>query len=270
MMHCAVIGHPAAHSLSPAIHRAGYLSCGLDWHYEAIDVAPAALGDFIAGCRSDDAWAGLSVTAPHKDAVVQFGEPDEPTRLLGCANTLVLGDEPRVYNTDVAGFGVALRAATAPAPRRVAIVGNGATARSILLSAAREGARELIVLARNPERAANLLSLAKALDVAAQVQSLDAPLEHVDLLASTIPAAATAPHARRWAQAATTIFDVVYDPWPTPLGVAAARLHRRALSGLDLLAGQAVDQFAFLTGRTVSFDACLSAAKQELRRRATL
>ena len=84
-MHCAVIGHPAAHSLSPAIHRAGYLSCGLNWHYEAIDVAPAALGDFIAGCRSDDAWAGLSVTAPHKDAIVQFGEPDEPTRLLGCA-----------------------------------------------------------------------------------------------------------------------------------------------------------------------------------------
>ena len=242
----------------------------MDWHYEAIDVAPGQLNAFVEGCLADESWAGLSVTAPHKDAIVQFGEPDEPTRILGCANTLVLSEEPRVHNTDVAGFGVALRAATVQAPRRVAIVGNGATARSILLAVVQLGARECVVLARNPQRAVDLQLLADSLGIDAQVQALDAPLERIDLLASTIPAAATAPHAERWAQAATTFFDVVYDPWPTPLGVAAERLHRRALSGLDLLAGQAVDQFALLTGRTVSFEACLSAAKQELRRRATL
>ena len=41
-MRCAVVGHPVAHSLSPAIHRAAYQLLGLEWSYQAIDVKPGA------------------------------------------------------------------------------------------------------------------------------------------------------------------------------------------------------------------------------------
>ncbi|MDU4678542.1 MAG: shikimate dehydrogenase, partial [Cutibacterium granulosum] len=34
--HCAVIGHPIAHSLSPAMHRAAYRDLGLDWIFDAV------------------------------------------------------------------------------------------------------------------------------------------------------------------------------------------------------------------------------------------
>lgn len=173
-------------------------------------------------------------------------------------------------NTDVPGFALALERANVPTPRRVAIVGNGATARSITLALARLGAKELVILARNLERAAGLRNFADSLGLGAEVQQFTDALEPVDLLASTVPAPATEPHARRWAECTTTVFDVVYDPWPTPLGVAASALHRRALSGLDLLAGQAVDQFFWLTRRRVTFEMCLSAAELELRRRRTL
>lgn len=270
MMRCAVIGDPASHSLSPAIHTSGYAAVGLDWRYESIDVTTPELSAFIARCQADPNWAGLSVTAPHKDAIVEFGAPDEPTRLLGCGNTLVFREQPLVRNTDVPGFALALERSGAPTPRRVAIVGNGATARSIVFAVARLGARELVILARNVERAAGLRTFAASLGLSADVQEFTDVLEPVDLLASTVPALATEPHARRWAECAATVFDVVYDPWPTPLGVAASALHRRALSGLDLLAGQAVDQFFWLTGQRVTFEMCLSAAEQELRRRETL
>ena len=73
-----------------------------------------------------------------------------------------------------------------------------------------------------------------------------------------------------WIRPSRVIFDAVYDPWPTPLGEASADAGRAALNGLDLLAGQAVDQFFLLTGVQVTFDACRSAAEQELRRRAGL
>lgn len=168
------------------------------------------------------------------------------------------------------GFARALERADVPTPRRVAIVGNGATARSITLAVAGLGAQELVIIARNRERAAELRNFAASLGLAAEVQQFTDALEPVDLLASTVPAVATEPHARRWAECATTVFDVVYDPWPTPLGVAASALHRRALSGLDLLAGQAVDQFFWLTGQRVTFEMCLSAVELELRRRKTL
>ena len=35
----AVLGSPVAHSLSPVLHRAAYLSLGLpDWEYDAIEI----------------------------------------------------------------------------------------------------------------------------------------------------------------------------------------------------------------------------------------
>ena len=69
---------------------------------------------------------------------------------------------------------------------------------------------------------------------------------------------------------ARVVFDAVYDPWPTPLATAAEEAGRASLNGLDLLAGQAVDQFYLLTGHQVGFEACRSAAAAELKRRASL
>ena len=169
-----VVGDPAGHSLSPAIHRAGYAANGLDWAYAAYTVAPSELEGFVGERIDDPAWAGLSVTAPHKEAILAFGEADEPTRLLGAGNTLVFGaDGARVFNTDVPGFVRAWRAHGLSAPRRAAILGNGATARSILLALAGLGVTDVTFLARRPERAVEILDLASILGVRAAVRSLD-------------------------------------------------------------------------------------------------
>lgn len=269
----AVIGDPAEHSLSPAIHRAGYEAVGLDWRYEAITVAPEELDGFIASVKTDHSWAGLSVTAPHKTALLAHGEPDQLARLVGGGNTLVLGDDPEnatVHNTDVPGFVRAWRAHGLEAPKVAAIVGNGATARSLLVALAGLETREVIALARVPERAASLVELGNALGITVTAEPIDQDVAGLGLIASTVPTNATAPHAERWAKHSTVIFDAVYDPWPTPLGEAAAVAGRASLNGLDLLAGQAVDQFFLLTGTQVTFELCRSAAARELKRRGAL
>lgn len=266
----AVIGDPAEHSLSPAIHRAGYRANGLVWRYDAVTVTPEELDGFVRSRLDDPAWAGLSVTAPHKEAVLAYGEADEPTRLVGGGNTLVFGAQPRVYNTDVPGFVRAWRAHDLGTPRTAAILGNGATARSLVLALAGLETREVIVLARRPERAASILELARTLGLHAEVSLLGESVGPVDLVASTIPAPATAEHATKLAAEATVVFDAVYDPWPTPLGLAAREAGRFSLNGLDLLAGQAVDQFFLLTGHRVTFEDCRSAAGRELKRRSLL
>ncbi len=273
-MKCALIGDPAEHSLSPAIHRDGYARLGLDWSYDAITVTPAHLEGFVADCLANDAWVGLGVTAPHKEAILEFGEPDHVTRLVGAGNTLLFHDRtagtpPTVHNTDVPGFVRAWRARGLDLPRSAAIVGNGATARSLLVALAGLHVRQVVVLARDPARAARTVELGIALGVDTTAQPLDHHLPDLDLVATTIPAEATAPHAQAWADAAQYLFDAVYHPWPTPLGAAAAG-HHSVLTGLDLLAGQAVDQFHLLTGGTVTFDDCHAAAVEELQRRGAL
>lgn len=265
-MRCAVIGDPAAHSLSPAIHRAGYAANGMDWTYDAVTVTPDALDGFLTAVLADPEWAGLSVTAPHKEALLAYGEPDHVARLVGGGNTLVKGEQVTVHNTDVPGFVRAWRHHGLGVIKRAAIVGNGATARSLIVALAGLEVAEVIVLARRPERAASLVELGTALGINVEAVPIDTELPELDLLASTVPTAATQPHAARWAKTAKVLFDAVYNPWPTPLASAAAP-DQVVITGLDLLAGQAVDQFYLMTGREVTFADCLSAAEAELRRR---
>lgn len=266
-MRCAVVGDPAGHSLSPAIHRAGYAANGMDWTYEAHTVSAADFPTWVRARSEDRSWAGLSVTAPHKEALLTLGEPDEPAQLVGAGNTIVFGERDRVYNTDIRGFVVAANAARMPAPSSACIVGAGATARSALVALASLGLRRLEVEVRNPDRAVHLLELASTLGIPATVETLGSGVAEHDVLINTVPVSATREHAEGWVRRVTTVFDVVYDPWPTPLGAAAEALGRPALNGLDLLAGQAVDQFFLLTGATVGFEQCRSAAEQELGRR---
>lgn len=267
-MHCAVIGDPAEHSLSPAIHTAGYRAVGLDWDYRAVTVSPSELEGFLTTEICDPDWRGFSVTAPHKEAVLGFGEPDHVARLVGGGNTLIPGPTgPTVHNTDVPGFVRAWRSQDLPRPRTAAIIGAGATVRSLLVALAGLEAVEVLLLARSPEKARAAVDLGTALGIGMTVQPLDQPLPaRMDLVANTVPAAATVDHARDWVDFADVVFDAIYDPWPTPLG-AAASAEQPVLTGLDLLAGQAVDQFLLMTGAELTFDFCRSAAEAELRRR---
>ncbi len=270
-MRCALIGDPAQHSLSPAIHREGYRGSGLSWTYDAITVAPEDVETFLSDCLADETWAGLSVTAPHKESIMAFGEPDHVSRLVGAGNTIVFHDRttanpPTVHNTDVPGFVRAWRAKELGVPRTAAIIGNGATARSLLVALAGLHVAHVAILARDPARASNAQKLGIALGIDTTVQPLGFNLAPLDLVANTIPADATQPHAQSWADAAAWIFDAVYDPWPTPLAAAATDDHV-VLSGLDLLAGQAVDQFHLLTGKAITFADAHAAALAELSRR---
>lgn len=267
MTRCAVIGNPAHHSLSPAIHRAGYEINGLDWHYEAITVAPDEVDGFIERIKAEGDWAGLSVTAPHKEALLNHGEPDHVATLVGGGNTLVLGDQATVHNTDIPGFVRAWRARADAPVKSAVIVGAGATARSLLVALAGLEVARVVIVARRPERAQRLLDLGVALGINTTAQPLEFDPGEVDLVASTVPTEATEIHAERWAASAQYLFDAVYDPWPTPLAQAAHDDHT-VITGLDLLAGQAVDQFHLLTGASITFDQAFEAAEDELRRRA--
>jgi shikimate dehydrogenase len=70
----------------------------------------------------------------------------------------------------------------------------------------------------------------------------------VGLLVSTIPAAAQTRGVTALCGAASVVFDVVYDPWPTPLSRAATSAGTTLVSGLDLLVHQAGHQVRLMTG----------------------
>lgn len=269
-MRCAVLGQPIAHSLSPALHRAAYRELGLDWRYDAIEVAEHGLTEFLDGLGAE--WRGLSLTMPLKRAVVPLLDTaSDLVDLSGVANTLLLEAGRRHgHNTDIPGAVAAVRQHTDAVPHHVVVLGGGATAASVLLAAAGLGCSEATLLVRNPAAADLTAEVVRRHPAAPRVRvlSLEEDPGPADLAVSTVPAAAQTPPLVDLLVAAPVVFEVTYDPWPTPLAEAAAARDRVLVDGLDLLVHQAVEQVRLMTGLAdVPAAAMRRAGEQELAAR---
>ena len=271
-----VLGHPIAHSLSPALHRAAYDFLGeANLEYDRRDTLPDDLPEIMRGVRhpkgTEDApyIAGLSVTMPLKTAVIQYcDELSETARVTGAVNTVyprgekVLGD-----NTDVIGIVNALRhAGLEPQPLKdsAAIVGGGATAISALTALHQLGYSRVSVYARSLHKLGSVQEAADRLGVQLEQVSLaELPQNLVERghhpVVSTLPAHA----ADEWASqlsglkgASAThrpvLLDVAYNPWPSVLASAWEANGGTVVSGLEMLLYQAVEQVLLFTDRTLS------------------
>ena len=90
------------------------------------------------------------------------------------------------------------------------------------------------------------------------------------LVIATTPAGATDALARDVPERPGTLFDVLYDPWPTALAAAWSAHGGDVVGGLDLLVHQAVLQVEQMTGRAPAPLAAMRAAgEQALERPAT-
>ncbi len=268
-MRAAVLGSPIAHSLSPAMHRAAYAQAGLEWTYEAIDVPAGGLAALVSGLADD--WRGLSVTAPLKSEAAAFAtERTAVVERLGVANTLVRTDNGwAADNTDVPGAIAALAEAGVTEVGSVRILGGGATAVAMAYALAAAGATSIEVVLRDPAKAGDVVAVGVAQGASVPVRRLDEPVrESTDLLISTVPVAAVELRASEWVNASAAIFDVIYDPWPTALAKIAHAQAKPVISGLDLLAHQAVLQLDQIAHIGISAELLRAAALAQLDRSA--
>ncbi len=276
-----VLGHPIAHSLSPALHRAAYAYLGeANLEYDRRDTLPDDLPAIMRGVRNPAGTeeapyiAGLSVTMPLKTAVIQYcDELSETARVTGAVNTVyprgekVLGD-----NTDVIGIvNALLHAGLKLNPERdePAVIGGGATAISALTALHKLGYRRASVYARSLHKLGSVQKAADRLGVQLSTVALaEFPVEQKarrhNPVISTLPARAAdewAPQlddpagASNPAGASAThrpvLLDVAYNPWPSVLASAWEASGGAVVSGLEMLLYQAVEQVLLFTDCTL-------------------
>ncbi|EYT78531.1 shikimate dehydrogenase [Streptomyces sp. Tu 6176] len=249
----AVLGSPIAHSLSPVLHRAAYAELGLtDWSYDRFETDEAALPGFLEGLGPE--WAGLSLTMPLKRAVIPLlDEISDTAASVEAVNTVVLTEDGRRTgdNTDIPGMVAALREHGIEQVDSAAVLGAGATASSALAALARVCTGEVVAYVRSGARAAEMRGWGERLGVEVRTedwsragQALTAPL-----VIATTPAGTTDALAAAVPERPAALFDVLYDPWPTPLAARWSMAGGAVVSGLDLLVHQAVLQVEQMTGR---------------------
>ena len=261
-----VLGAPIGHSLSPAMHNAGFRTAGIDAVYLPLEAA--GVEDFLAFADAVG-LRGASVTAPFKEAVAaHVVEQDAVGRAIGAVNTLRRLDTGtwEGLNTDVPGLLEPLAGRIALAGARATLLGAGGVARAVAFALHGEGA-DVTICARRLDQAAAVARVAPG--------TRPAPLPprpgSWDLLVNTTPLG-TWPEVERSPLPGgpfdgRLVYDLVYNPPETRLMADAARAGCDAIGGLDMLVAQAVRQFAWWTGETPSADLFRQAAEQDLVRR---
>jgi shikimate dehydrogenase len=243
-----VLGDPVDHSLSPAMHNAGFAACGLPHLYLRWRVSPGELRQALREARRLDV-GGLNLTVPLKEAALPLldGLTAEAKR-IAAVNTIVLrrgrliGD-----NTDARGFARSLRGRVRLRGARAVLIGAGGSARAVAASLVAAGCREIVVANRTRTRAEALAAWLHEVGApSSSVVPLEAlrrgaALEGAALVVNTTPvglagrsvAANIGATPRR-----CLVVDLVYGPKPSPFLREAARAGRPVLDGAPMLLHQ--------------------------------
>ena len=262
MRRLAVLGHPVAHSRSPAMHNAALAELGLagEWSYEAIDLAPDELEPRVRA-MAGEGFVGANVTVPHKGAALSLADSlSETAREIGAANTLSFAaGEIHADNTDAQGLLDALPGS--PGGMRALVLGAGGAARAVVWALVREGA-EVDVWNRTALRAEHLCEELGGTPASAPDQSA------YELIVNTTAAGmrgedpfAELPLDPAGFATGQTVVDLVYGQQPSQLLAAAADAGATVVDGIEVLVRQGALSFEIWTGREPPLDTMRTAAR---------
>jgi shikimate dehydrogenase len=262
----AVIGSPVRHSLSPALHNAGFAASGVDWVYAAFEVEAGRARAALDAMRIFG-LGGLSVTMPHKENVAELvDELDAAATALHSVNTVVpIGDgRLKGYSTDGAGFLASVAAqGVEVVGKRVCVLGGGGAARAIVDALVRAGVAAVTVVNRSHERAEAAALLADGVGVVGE----PAAIADCDLLVNATSigmGSEELPCDPQLLHDGLVVADIVYHPRSTALLIAARERGARTVEGLGMLVHQAVVQQQLWTGITPDPAVMWAAAEREL------
>jgi shikimate dehydrogenase len=262
MTRLAVLGHPVAHSRSPAMQNAALAELGLagEWRYEAIEVAPDAFERRVRAML-DEGFVGANVTVPHKGSALALADSlSETAREIGAANTLSFAaGEVHADNTDAQGLLDALP--LAPRGKRALVLGAGGAARAVVWALVREGA-EVQVWNRTELRSRNLCQKLGGKPVASPepgtheliVNSTSVGLRGKDPFAEL-------PLDHGGFAAGQTVVDLVYGGEPTQLLLAAREAGATTVDGIEVLVRQGALSLELWTGRPAPLERMREAAR---------
>jgi 3-dehydroquinate dehydratase/shikimate dehydrogenase len=253
-----VVGDPIGHSYSPLIHNAAFHHLGMNKVYVPFRVPPDDLGTFLQEAPQLDV-RGISVTIPHKEAIVRkLTKIDGAVRGVGAANTVVFNHGQTIgYNTDYRAAMETLEEAMGGVRddrnpvegRTVLILGAGGAARAIAFGLKRRGA--LVIVANRTGRRADQLATAvqcRAVEWGAR-HSIDA-----DVLINCTPVGMhpnvdDTPYDKHHLRPSMVVFDTVYNPESTVLVKDARSRKCKVITGVDMFIRQAAIQFQLFTGQ---------------------
>lgn len=250
---CMIIGDPVAHSLSPAMHNAGYEALGIDNQFVFLGTKVAAddIGIAIQAMRKMGIH-GLACTIPHKVSVMKFlDEIDETAVKIGAVNTVLNQNGKLIgFNTDWLGLVTPLEKIVDLKNKKAAVIGAGGASRGVVFGLLKRGVK-VKVFNRTKEKAVNL---AKEFVCLSGDLSRQEEIKVFDMIVNTTsvgmrPLENETPISVENITDKQIVFDIVYAPFETKLLKEAKKKGAKIIHGVEMLLHQGTAQFEIFTGR---------------------
>ncbi len=274
-----IIGYPLGHSLSPLLHNWGFQKNNIDAAYTPWPISESDLAQFMGALKLLKIQ-GLSVTIPHKQAVMAYCDTlTKAAQEIGAVNTLYWQDGKLCGgNTDIVGFLAPLKKIGIGdniRPQTALILGAGGAARAVVA-----GLKELYIphfyianrtFARAEALAQDFMEEAESSPNIIAIPWEDRTTYMGELIINTTPCGmssssgdtlSTSPLSTNDFIAARELlkgnkntthtpyllaYDLVYSPLITPFMQCAAQAAWKTQDGLDMFVAQGAEQFHLWT-----------------------
>ena len=275
----ALLGNPVSHSLSPIMQNAAFQYLGLDLIYIAIPCKDEDL-ELVLNTFKKINCKGLNITIPHKEKVFNLCSEITPiANKLKAINTLKLNSEKKwsATNTDVDGFIYPLKNLNL-AKKKSIILGSGGAARSVIQGLIDLKLSTISIISRNKS---SLNELVKNFENQIQLKGflnnddqVRIKIREADLIVNTTPVGMETtryennvlPYGEafwRSLNSKTIVYDLIYNPAPTPLLKFSAKKGCMTIDGLEMLVAQGMKSISFWTdGLEVPFHVMNEALKK--------
>lgn len=229
-------------------HNFLYDALELDYIYKAFtttDLAAAIGGVRALGVR------GCAISMPFKEACIPMvDELDPSAKAIDSVNTIVnTNGYLKAYNTDYIAIAKLLNEHQVPSDLVFALRGSGGMAKAVACALKDAGFKTGYIIARNEDAGKQLA------DLYGFNWALDMTGVEADMLINVTPIgmaggaeAETLAFTESAIRAAQVIFDVVAMPAETPLIRYARTQSKKVITGAEVFAIQAVEQFVLYTG----------------------
>ena len=255
-----VLGYPAKHSLSPAMHNAAFRTLKINAEYRIFEKRPEELDDFLKSL-SDEDICGLNITIPYKEIMLKYLQWKSPeVRFTEAVNTIVVKDKNYLkgWNTDGIGFHrhLTMDLEFDLSDKRVFILGAGGAAKAVTNQLARHGVKTITIYDTDKDKG---LKLADKINrefpkcKALPVESIeDADIKNADLLINATPVGMKESDPSLVKEETLHrnlfVYDLIYNPAETKLLYLAKKVGARTSNGLGMLLYQGMLSFETWTG----------------------
>ena len=238
-------GRPS--NIGTRFHNRLYDELGLDFVYKAF--SPVDLAQAVAGIRGLPI-RGAAVSMPFKEQVIpMLDRLDESAKAIDSVNTIVNDDGVLTgYNTDYSAVASLLASHGVPTDLTIAVRGSGGMGKAVVAACRDTGFTHGTVVARNVDTGRALA------EQYGWEHSREVP-EGTRVLVNVTPLGMAGGEGEGQLSfteaeidAADWIVDVVAKPSETPLIAAARERGKSVITGAEVIALQAAEQFVLYTG----------------------